>query len=69
MVTEAGLAHLKNLKQLELLSLHGIKIGGTGIRHLKAMKRLRILTLSHKSVTDAGVQALQEALPRLTILK
>jgi hypothetical protein len=62
-VTDAGLAHLKGLSQLKVLSLSSEKITDAGLANLKGLSQLRELYLQNTQVTDQGVKELQEALP------
>ena len=66
--TDKGLAHLKGLTSLETLNLENTRgVSDFGLVHLKALTNLRQLDLDGTKVTDAGVQDLQEALPRVKI--
>jgi len=44
-VTDAGLAELADLKQLNWLSLHGTKVTDAGLKELKDLKQLTTLGL------------------------
>jgi Leucine Rich repeat len=68
-ITDAGMVHLKGLTRLKDLALHGTKVTDAGLEHLKKMTNLRTLDLRRTKVTDAGVQRLQEALPKLKIIR
>lgn len=68
-VTDAGLAHLKEIKTLQVLSLVGTPVTDAGLEHLKEAKGLKELYLYGTKVTDEGVKKLKEALPELKIDK
>ncbi len=53
--TDAGLAHLEQMKTLEWLDVEGDKIGDTGMRHVAALSNLKHLNLARTGVTDAGL--------------
>jgi hypothetical protein len=72
---DAGLAHLKSLTGLQVLSLTGTKITDSGLIHLKGLTGLRVLYLNPTGtlvksslVTNAAVQDLQDSLPDLQII-
>jgi hypothetical protein len=66
-LTDAGLAVLAELKQLEDLHIHGAKITDHGLEHLKGMTKLERLTLNDTQVTRAGAEELHKALPKCNI--
>ena len=66
-VTDAGLEHLKGLKQLRALYLWDTHITDAGLKHLKGFKQLQALYLNSTQVTDAGLEHLK-GLKQLTIL-
>ena len=66
-MTDAGLAHLKELMQLRRLHLKNSQVSDVGLGHLAALTRLELLTVSRQKVTDAGVLQLQQALPKIKI--
>lgn len=51
-VTDAGLAHLKGLVNLESLSLYKTRVKGPGLAHLAGMKKLKSLYLGDVPFTD-----------------
>jgi Flp pilus assembly protein TadD len=53
-VTDAGLAQLEWLPDLDTLNLGGAKIDGSGLAHLRESKRLKWLSLECTQVDDAG---------------
>ena len=54
-VTDAGLAQLEGLPDLDTLNLGGAKIDGSGVAHLRESKKLKWLSLECTQVDDAGV--------------
>src|SRR5262249_31293632 len=54
-VTDAGLADLKAMRQLQTLRLGRTPVTDAGLAHLKGMQHLRELTLFNTEVTDAGL--------------
>ena len=66
-VTDAELACLKGLTDLQGLSLHSTDITDAGLEHLKGLKNLEALRLERTQVTDEGVKKLQQALPNCSI--
>lgn len=67
-ITDAGLVHLRNLKQLKELDLKKNKnITDAGLVHLEGLKDLDLLILIGTGVTPAGVKKLQQKLPNTKI--
>lgn len=67
-IDDDGLKHLSRLPRLGSLYLEGTSISDQGLRHLVGMESLRYLQLGdNRSVTDAGVQELKSALPKLRV--
>jgi internalin A len=64
-ITDRGLRMLKEMIQLESLSLYGCNITDEGIRDLTELKHLSSLTLANTKITNGGVRHLR----RLTELK
>jgi hypothetical protein len=58
-ISDDGLAHLKGLTKLEVLSLRDTQISDNGLAHLGRMTELRILYLGGKDITDVGVAHLE----------
>jgi Leucine-rich repeat (LRR) protein len=52
---DAGLAFLKGLTGLRILSLDDTKVTDGGLKHLKGLKGLQSLDLAHTRVTDVGL--------------
>lgn len=53
--TDQGLAHLKDMTRLEVLSLDDTDITDAGLAHLQSLKRLSKLSLCDTKVSDAGL--------------
>ena len=66
-ITDAGLAHLKNLTNLNYLNLYGTAVTDSGLEHLKGLRKLKHLYVWQTKVTEAGVKNLKAALPGLEI--
>jgi RNA polymerase sigma factor (sigma-70 family) len=66
-VTDAGLAELREFKNLESLELAGTKVTDAGLAELKQLPRLQTLSLWGTAVTDASLTRLKD-LPRLQTL-
>jgi serine/threonine protein kinase len=66
-VTDAGLAHLKDLTSLNSLWLHNTTVTDAGLAPLADLTKLTQLTLSNTRVTDAGLGHLKK-LQSLTLL-
>ncbi len=58
LITDAGLQHLSDLRNLEDLDLHGTQISDAGLIYLKPLTHLRKLNLMGTGVTDAGLDQL-----------
>jgi hypothetical protein len=68
-VDDAGLLHLKGLTQLQELNLAMTEVGDAGLAHLKGLTHLQVLTLILTPISSAGVQELQQALPKVQIIR
>jgi hypothetical protein len=62
-VTNDILAHVARLKDLQSLSVAGLKITDEALQHVAGLKRLTTLTLRDVAATDEGIARLQAALP------
>ena len=58
-VTDAGLEQLKDLKQLQMLSVIKLNITDAGLQHLKQHPALKDLYLQNTKITDAGLEHLK----------
>ena len=59
-VTDAGLANVEKLSQLEELDLGGTRVTDVGLEHLTSLSQLHVLALNATRVTDAGLERLKE---------
>ncbi|MEE2707567.1 MAG: hypothetical protein VX988_10980 [Planctomycetota bacterium] len=59
-VTDAGLMHLRGLKNLKELKLFRTKVTDAGLVHLKGLTGLEELNLTNTEITDAGLVHLKE---------
>jgi Leucine-rich repeat (LRR) protein len=59
-ITDAGLANLKDFKQLQQLDLQGDRFTDAGLAHLKNLTELRRLELMGEKFSDAGLAPLKE---------
>jgi Leucine-rich repeat (LRR) protein len=66
-VTDAGLAAINKLSNLEVLYLEGTQVSDAGVPYLKPLTKLKDVDLDETQVTPAGIRALQQALPRASI--
>jgi Leucine-rich repeat (LRR) protein len=67
--TDAGLLHLEGLPNLTSLDLQNTQVTDRGLDVLKTMPKLAQVYIHGSKVTPEGEQALQAALPQLTIEK
>ncbi len=59
-VTDAGLAAVAGLTELDTLAIHGLTgLKGSGLQHLKALTKVRILNLGTTGITDEGFAGIQ----------
>jgi len=61
--TDAALADVAALTQLEFLSIGGDQVTDAGLSHLETLANLRVLWLSHTKVTEKGAEKFLHALP------
>jgi hypothetical protein len=67
-ITDLGLAHLRDLVKLESLNLCRARISDSGLAHLRPFTALRDLDLTFTGVTDSGLRYLR-GLTKLERLK
>jgi hypothetical protein len=69
-VTDAGVAHIGALRGLSELQLFDAEVTDAGLAQLEGLTNLSKLTLlGTQQVTDAGERKLQQALPKLDIMR
>ncbi len=66
-ITDTGIAHLINLKDLHYLDLTGTKVTGACTAHLKRLTSLTELHISFAKFKGQEVESLRRALPRCQI--
>jgi uncharacterized membrane protein len=66
-VSDAGLAHFKDCKNLTVLILSGTQVSDAGLDHFKDCKNLTSLNLQKTKVTAAKVEELKKAFPMCKI--
>ena len=66
-VTDAGLAHLAGLREIESLNLYGTGVTDAGLPHLYGMKRMRDLYLTDLKLSEEAITKLKAELPRVTV--
>lgn len=66
-VTDAGLIHLKNLKQLRVLGLARTGVTDVGVKHLGDINSLREVYLYPNKIGDKAVEGLKAKLPGIKI--
>jgi Leucine-rich repeat (LRR) protein len=59
-VTDAQLAHLKELPELRHLSLAGTQITDAGLTNIKGLCELRSLSIGNTQITEAGLASVGE---------
>jgi hypothetical protein len=67
-LTDAGLAHLAGLKQLEYFSYIGTNMTGAPFKDFKGWTNLKRSSYRGSKMSDAGLTALCEAFPNLEVL-
>lgn len=69
LITDAGLVHVKKLTKLQYIGLGGTQVTDAGMAELKALTKLSTLHLGRNTqISQAGMNELKRALPRLTII-
>lgn len=67
-ISDAGLRELRGFSNLKSLGLADLQITDKGLLHLKGTPRLRVVCLlANPNVSQEGIDALQAAMPHLTI--
>jgi internalin A len=67
-VGDDGAEYLKKLSSIQTLGLGGTKLTDAGLDHLNGLKRLGRLVVG-REVTDAGINAIRQALPTIKVIR
>lgn len=65
--TDRDLGDVEDLSKYETLDLEGTQLSNAGLKQLEQMKQLRYIVVRRTNVTVAGIQRLQQALPKACI--
>ena len=69
-ISDTGLKELVKLKKITSINLDGTQVTDAGLPELAKIKQLKEIDLENtKGVTEAGIDALQQALPNCKILQ
>jgi hypothetical protein len=68
-ITDAGVQHLRNLKHLKSISLHGARITDKSLEVFAGLPHLEELSVRSTEISDAGAEELQKLRPALTIYR
>lgn len=67
-VGDAGLMHLKDMKDLEYLNLYATSVTDAGLKHLEGLSNLKKLYVWQSKVTKEGMKALEGKIAGLKII-
>ena len=67
MITDDGMAYIKQLSQLEQLNLYGTNISDEGLIQLTSLKNLSQIYLWKTKVTMSGIEQFKKIHPKVTI--
>ncbi len=68
-VTDAGLIHFKEFKNLVLVDLQNSKVTAQGLEHLKGMPGLKTIWVSGTTITDKELELFRQAMPGVSVTK
>jgi WD40 repeat protein len=68
-ITDAGVAHLKGMVQLNHLNLYETKITDAALDQLHGLTNLETIFLQGTKVSDAAIDRLKKAIPRVNVIK
>ena len=68
-LTNAGMASLGAMTNLNKLNLTGARMNDTGLEQLHVLKKLKTLLLVHSGVSAEGIKAFQAAVPGCVVVK
>jgi hypothetical protein len=66
-VTNAGLRHLAGQRNLRYLRLKGTQVTDLGLRELHGLKLVSVWLNDNLQITEAGIDELKSAIPRLAV--
>lgn len=66
-VSDAGLAHLRQVPRLESVMVIGVGISDAGLKHLEGIKQLKEIWLVRTAVSEDGFKRLQQVLPNCQV--
>lgn len=67
-VGDAGLAHLKDMTDLEYLNLYGTSVTDEGLKHLSKLSKLKRLYVWQSKVSKEGMKAFEKQMPGLKVI-
>ena len=67
-IGDAGLAHLKEMKDLEYLNLYATSVTDKGLKHLAGLTKLKNVYVWQSKVTEAGMKELEKQIPGLKVV-
>ena len=67
-IGDEGLAHLKDMVELEYLNLYATEVTDEGLKHLEKMSKLKRLYVWQSKVTEEGMKALEEKISGLKVV-
>ncbi len=68
-VTDAGLVHFTEFKNLALVDLQNSKVTAHGLEQLKGMPSLKTVWLSGTPITDKDLEPFRQAMPSVSVTK
>lgn len=66
-ITDGGLVHLANLKNLQSLSLQNTEVTDAGLVHLRGLTKLKEIAVRGTRITEEGIARFKAAMPKVRI--